>query len=89
MSDGTIAERLEAVRQLMQFFKAERIAYLSAAIVSVGMILYCAFQVLAKDPTPSALVGLFGSGGMISLGMGRLLTMWTQAMRLIAGQKLG
>jgi hypothetical protein len=89
MSDGTIAERLEAVRQLMQFFKAERIAYLSAAIVSVAMIFYCAFQVLTKDPTPSALVGLFGSGGMISLGMGRLLTMWTQAMRLIAGQNLG
>lgn len=88
MSDGTIAERLDAVRQLMQFFKAERIAYLSAAIVSVGMILYCAYKVLAKDPTPSALVGLFGSGGMISLGMGRLLTMWTQAMRLIAGQNL-
>ncbi len=47
----------------MQFFEAERIAYHAAAIVSVGMILYCAFQVLAKDPSPSALVGLFGSGG--------------------------
>jgi hypothetical protein len=89
MSDSTIEERIDAVRQLMRFFRPERIAYLTVAIIAVGMILYCAVQLIQKDPSPSSLAGLFGSGGLISLGMGRLLTMWTQAMRLIAGEKLG
>lgn len=89
MSDGTIEDRIEAVRQLMRLFQPERIAYLATAIISVAMILYCGVQVITKEPSPWTLTGIFGSGGLISLGMGRLLTMWTQAMRLIAGEKLG
>jgi hypothetical protein len=90
MSQSTIQDRLEAVRQLMRLFMAERIAYLIVAIVSVAMLLYCGLQILQKDAAAnSSLAGLFGSGGLISIGMGRLLTMWTQAMRLIAGEKIG
>ena len=90
MSQNSIQDRLEAVRQLMRLFMAERIAYLIVAIVSVAMLLYCALQILQNDAAAvSSLIGMFGSGGLISIGMGRLLTMWTQAMRLIAGERIG
>jgi hypothetical protein len=89
MSDSSIQAKLGAVRELLRLFRAERIAYLMVAVASVLMMLYCAFQVLQKDSAdPSALVGLFGSGGLISLGMARMLTMWTQALRLVAGEGL-
>ena len=64
-------------------------AYLLVAVISVGLLLYCGFLIIERDPSPASLAGIFGSGGLISLGMGRMLTMWTQAMQLVAGGKLG
>ena len=89
MSESTIEQRLEAVHQLIRLFRPERIAYMIVAIVSVGLLLYCAVLIIEREPSPSALMGIFGSGGLISLGMGRMLTMWTQAIQLVAGSRLG
>jgi protein-S-isoprenylcysteine O-methyltransferase Ste14 len=88
MPDGALQDRVSAVRELMRLFWAERLAYLLAAVVSVGMILYFGMQIVSRDPTISSLTAIAGSGGLISIGMGRLLTMWTQALRLIAGQNV-
>ena len=86
MPDSALQERVSAVRDLMRLFWAERLAYLIAALASVGMILYFGLQILSQDATISSLTAIAGSGGLISIGMGRLLTMWTQALRLVAGQ---
>ena len=88
MSDGVLQDRVSAVRELMRLFRAERIAYLLAATASVGMILYFGLQIIQRDVSTSSLTAIAGSGGLISIGMGRLLTMWTQALRLIAGQNV-
>lgn len=88
MQDGVLQDRVSAVRELMRLFRAERIAYLIAAMASVGMILYFGLQILQRDVSTSSLTAIAGSGGLISVGMGRLLTMWTQALRLIAGQNV-
>ena len=86
MPDSALQERVSAVRDLMRLFWAERLAYLIAAVASVGMILYFGLQILSQDATISSLTAIAGSGGLISIGMGRLLAMWTQALRLVAGQ---
>ena len=86
MPDSALQERVSAVRDLMRLFWAERLAYLIAALASVAMILYFGLQILSQDATISSLTAIAGSGGLISIGMGRLLTMWTQALRLVAGQ---
>lgn len=88
MPDGVLQDRVSAVRDLMRLFRAERIAYLIAAVASVGMIFYFGMQILQREPSTSTLTAIAGSGGLISIGMGRLLTMWTQALRLIAGQNV-
>jgi hypothetical protein len=88
MADGNMQDRLDAVGKLMAMFQPERIAYLVTAILSLAMILYFGFQAISRDPTISTLVAIGGGGGLISIGMGRLLTMWSMAMRLIAGEKL-
>lgn len=88
MPDSVLQDRLSAVRELMRLFRAERIAYLIAAVASVAMIFYFGTQILSRDTSTSSLIAIAGSGGLISIGMGRLLTMWTQALRLIAGERL-
>ena len=88
MPDSVLQDRVSAVRELMRLFWAERIAYLFAAIAALAMILYFGMQTLSRDPSTSTLTAIAGSGGLISIGMGRLLTMWTQALRLIAGESL-
>ena len=89
MSDSSIQDRLNAVRELMKMFRLERILYLITAILSLGVIFYFGSKILSKTPETSALVAIAGAGGLISVGMGRLLTMWTQALRLVAGEALG
>jgi hypothetical protein len=88
MPDNVLQDRVSAVRDLMHLFRAERIAYLIAAIASVAMIFYFGMQILSRESSVSSLTAIAGSGGLIAVGMGRLLTMWTQALRLIAGQNV-
>lgn len=89
MVASELADRVDAVRQIMKIFQPERICYLVAATVSIGIILYCGVRIIGTQPTAASLTGIFGSSGLISIGMGRLLTMWSQALRLVAGEKLG
>lgn len=83
-------ERVVAVERLTRLFRAERVVYLLASLLSVALLLFCAFAIVVENgPNAAALSTLFGSTGILSLAIGRLLTMWTQAMRLVAGAGLG
>ncbi len=88
MANGDLQERVDAVRQLMRLFQPERIAYLIAAIVSLGVVVFFGVRLISGNPTIASLSAVVGSGGLISIGMGRLLTMWTQALRVVAGEKV-
>lgn len=89
MSDGTIQERLNAVRELIQMFRVERFVYLFTAILSLIVIFYFGVQLLSRQADSASIAAVTGSGGAITFGMSRLLVMWTQAMRLVAGQNIG
>jgi hypothetical protein len=87
MSGGTMQERLEALKQLLQMFKVERMVYLGMTVAALVILLTCAVILLVKELPNAAVVGtgLFGSSGLITFTTGRLLRMWQQAFTAILG----
>jgi hypothetical protein len=82
--------RMDAVERLTHLFKFERMVHLAVTSISLLMLLTSAGVLLVKgNAGPAELTGLFGSSGLITYSAGRLLVMWNQALRLIAGEKTG
>jgi hypothetical protein len=62
--------------------------YLAISTTSLVILLACAIRLLySGQARPAELTGLFGSSGLITYSTGRLLFMWSQALRWIAGEK--
>ena len=82
--------RMDAVERLTKLFKMERMVYLAVTSISLAMLLLSAGVLIAKGKAgASELTGLFGSSGLITYSAGRLLYMWNQALRLLAGEPTG
>lgn len=85
-----LTARMEAVERLTKLFRLERMVHLGVTSVSLAMLLVVAGVLLAKgEAGPAELTGLFGSSGLITYSAGRLLVMWNQALRLVAGEATG
>jgi hypothetical protein len=83
-----LKERMDAVERLTNLFKLERMVHLAVTSVSLLMLLLSAGVLLYKERAGAAeLSGLFGSSGLITYSAGRLLFMWNQALRLLAGER--
>ena len=84
--------RLDAVERLLKMFRVERLTYLGVNIVALVMLLgaacYLMLSKAGQDSLYVTLPVLFGSSGLITYSMGRLLTMWNQAMALIQQSNL-
>lgn len=81
MSDN-LKERLEVVRELTDLFKFERRVYLVVTILSLIMLMGSALSLMIKGQAGTAeLTILFGSSGLITYSAGRLLYMWTEALK--------
>ena len=86
MPRSTITTRMDAVERLTELFRLERFVYLAVTIIALVMLLTSAGVLLYKKQGDAAeLAGLFGSSGLITYSAGRLLFMWSQALRLLAG----
>jgi hypothetical protein len=82
--------RLNAVERLIKLFKVERMVHLGVTAISLVMLLGSAGVLLFREKAGVApLTGLFGSAGLITYTAGRLLVMWNQALRLLAGESTG
>jgi hypothetical protein len=82
--------RMDAVERLTKLFKAERMVHLGVTTISLAMLLVSAGVLLFKGQAGvPELSGLFGSAGLITYSAGRLLVMWNQALRLLAGEATG
>jgi hypothetical protein len=87
MAKSTIMTRMDAVERLTALFRLERLVHLIVTTVSLIMLITSAGVLLYKGQAgPAELTGLFGSSGLITYSAGRLLFMWTQALRLLAGE---
>ena len=81
---------MDAVERLTHLFKAERLVHLGVTSISLLLLLGSAGVLIFKGSAgPAELTGLFGSSGLITYSAGRLLFMWNQALRLLAGASLG
>lgn len=79
-----MAARMEAVERLTNLFKMERYVHLAVTSLSLALLLLCTGILLYNGKAGIAeLSGLFGSSGLITYSTGRLLFMWTQAMRIL------
>lgn len=65
-------------------FALERTVYLVITVVSVVALMTCAVYLLVTGKGDTAiLVGLFGPSGGIIYSTGRLLKMWSEALRVV------
>jgi hypothetical protein len=88
--NDNMEERLQAVERLLKVFRLERITYLTVTGLALVMMLSAAVQMmLEKQLSPSTLGLLFGSSGLISYSIGRVLKMWDQAIAMVTGQVEG
>ena len=77
--------KVEAIERMLKAFKAERIMYLVATGISLGILIYCAITLTFKpDKNYEAIFGLFGSTGVISYSASRLLKMWSDAIKFLS-----
>ena len=89
MPNSDLQDKLDAVKQLTQLFKLERMVHLGVTSVALVMLLASAAVLLSTSHAGvTELTGLFGSSGLITYSASRLLTMWNQALRLLASQEL-
>lgn len=83
MSD--LEDRLRAVERLALLFRWERVTYLTVTGLALAMLLTAAVVLIVRTQADAAtLTLLFGSSGLITFSIGRVLRMWDQALRLVS-----
>ena len=87
MAEDNLQGRIDALKQLLELFRLERLVYVCMTAAALVILLVCAGILMFKDIPNGAVVGtgLFGSSGLITFTTGRLLRMWNQAFSAILG----
>ncbi len=77
-------DRLRVIERLTQVFRVERLVYVAITILSFVVLLVCAgVLVYNGEAGTTELSMLFGSSGLITYTGGRVLFMWSQALRAV------
>ncbi|MDQ0464951.1 hypothetical protein QO010_002735 [Caulobacter ginsengisoli] len=87
-SNLELDDRLKIVERLVKLFQFERLAYLASTVISVIILLVCVAIMLSRRENQNigVLAGIFGSAGLITYSLSRLLRMWDQAIRILVGE---
>ncbi|MFN7979226.1 MAG: hypothetical protein U0P30_13910 [Vicinamibacterales bacterium] len=89
MAKSSITTRMDAVERLTTLFKLERQVHLVVTGLSLVMLLTSTGVLIWRGAAgPAELGAMFGSSGLITYSASRLLFMWNQALRLLAGDDL-
>ena len=85
-----LGQKVMAVNELAKTFRLDRFAYLIATGIAFLFLMAIAIRLLVLVPRvePIEWVCLFGSSGLVTLTINRMLQMWSQALRLIASEPL-
>jgi hypothetical protein len=84
MTEDELKVRYEVVEKLTKLFKFERMVYLLMTIVALIILLVTITLTLINGSAKTAdLTLMFGSSGLITISIGRLLKMWDQALKTI------
>jgi hypothetical protein len=81
-------QQVAAIRELLHIFRYERVVYLGITLLSVAMLLATAVNLFVHRQLDAAeVLGLFGPTGVIAFSSGRLLRMWTEAVRVLQSRR--
>lgn len=85
------AQQISAVREMLSLFRVERYTYLAVNVIALLMLFASAVVLLLKPAENgmtlyAVVTALFGSSGLITYSIGRLLHMWDQAFALLQQQ---
>ena len=84
-----LRDRVEAVERLAHLFKVERFVYLGVTAISFLLLLTIAVRIFIQGGAQMAEWGLlFGSSGLITITANRVLQMWSQALRMVASERV-
>lgn len=90
MNKSELEARFEYVKNLTKLFKFERIVHLVITCISLIMILLSAGSVIYNGNADAIDLSLiFGSSGLITYTAGKLLQMWSQALKIISNEEGG
>lgn len=88
MTEEELKMRYEIVEKLTKLFKFERMVYLFMTIIALLILLVTITLTIINGAAKTAdLTLMFGSSGLITLSIGRLLKMWDQALKTIVTGK--
>ena len=75
---------MDALDRLMRMFALERYVYLALTGVSFVLLIYTAYLlVVSERANTAALVGIFGSSGLIAASSGRISWFFNKAFNLV------
>ena len=84
-----LTRRIAAIKQLLGLFRLERMVYICVTVMSLGILFWCAISMMNKEGgEATVVVAIFGGSGGILYTTGRLLKMWSDALRML-GSSLG
>ena len=85
MSEDDLAGKVEAIKSLLGVFKLERMVYLTVTVLSLLILFASAIRLLMQDERDdAALVFIVSGSGGILYATGRLLRMWSDALRMLS-----
>jgi hypothetical protein len=79
--------RLAVVERVTALFRWERFTYLGITSVSLLLLLVSAGALIAREQASAeVLIMLFGSSGLITFSITRVLSMWERSIDLILAE---
>lgn len=91
MKKTDLEQRIDAIGKLLYLFRFERRVYLTVTILSLIVLLLVAGYMAYDDGGDSIpeIIGLFSSAGGITYSAGRLLRMWSEALKVLTPESKG
>jgi hypothetical protein len=80
--------RLKIVERMVETFRFERFAYLGLSALAAAVLLLSSVWMLRERQFALA-TAMFGSTGVLTLALTRLLHMWNQAWKLVSAMQTG
>src|SRR5215472_14769508 len=88
-TQSSLDERVRAIKQLTLIFRTDRYFFLAATALALLFLLAVATRLFVRgEGSMAEWASLFGSSGLITVTINRILQMWTQALRLLASEPI-
>jgi hypothetical protein len=84
LSEAQLTSRVAAIKELLEAFRFERGIYMAITLMSLFILLGSAMSLMFRDRSGMFEgIGLFSASGAITYTTGRLLRMWSDAIRIL------